>query len=324
MFHASHFTFHVSRSTRFFPLPFSLFLLLTSFVHAQQDPLLTQYMYQKLEFNPAYAGSREGFSADLVTRFQWVGMEGVPRTLWLTAHTQLRNPHIGVGMYASCDELGPTVDYNVMGTFAYRILFPGCRLAFGISAGIKYYDIDWSALNPKDPGDIELVSGTRNAVVPDLDFGIWFSHPRYYAGISSKHLLQNQLVVSGSSPGGETSFTRLLRNFYGIAGGTVALGGRLVFIPSVLVKYVQHAPVQADFSALFKLLDRFTMGISYRTTQALGFLVAVEFGKGFSIGYAYDVWFNPLQVHNKGSHEIRIGYETDLFSRTRMLSPRYF
>ncbi|MBE0646240.1 MAG: type IX secretion system membrane protein PorP/SprF, partial [Bacteroidales bacterium] len=302
----------------------SLLLLPSSLVVGQQDPLFTQYMYTKLEFNPAYSGSRDALAADLLTRFQWVGVDGAPRTTCLTVHTPLRNPHIGLGVYMYRDELGPTVDYNVMASFAYRILFPASKLAFGVSAGIKYYNIDWNVLHPLDPVDQLLVNDASNRVVPDVDFGIYYSHARYYAGISVKHLLQNQMIVSSTAPTGEATFTRLRANFYGIAGGTISLASKFVFLPSVLVKYVANAPVQADINARFLLLDILTLGVGYRTNSAIDLMVGVDVGKGFSVGYSYDIWFNALRSHNSGSHEIRISYETDLFKRTRMLTPRYF
>ena len=325
------FSLFALRSSRFVVRLASYLLLLTSyfllplnFVYGQQDALFTQYMYTKLEFNPAYAGNRDALAVDLLSRFQWIGVDGAPRTICFTAHTPLRNPHIGLGMYIYRDDLGPTVDYNVMASFAYRVLFPSSKLAFGVSAGIKYYNIDWNALHPMDPGDQLLVNDASNRVVPDIDFGIYYSHSRFYTGLSARHLLQNQLVVSSTMPNDEVSFTRLLRNFYGIAGGTVSLTDRFLFLPSILIKYVMNAPLQADINARFLFWDILTLGAGYRTNNALGLLIGVEIGKGFSFGYSYDIWFNALRSHNSGSHEIRISYETDLFKRTRMLTPRYF
>jgi type IX secretion system PorP/SprF family membrane protein len=103
-------------------------VILSSALHAQQDALFTQYMYNKLEFNPAYAGSGEGLALNMIYRLQWVGITGAPRTFSFTAHTPLRDPHIGLGLSAYRDELGPSVDYNVMGTFAYRIIFSASKL----------------------------------------------------------------------------------------------------------------------------------------------------------------------------------------------------
>jgi len=299
-------------------------VVISSTLHAQQDALFTQYMYNKLEFNPAYAGSSEAFALDMIYRLQWVGIEGAPKTFSFTAHTPLRNPHIGLGLSAYRDELGPTVDYNVMGTFAYRIIFPSSKLCFGVSGGIKYFDIDWSVLNPKDAGDIELTNQVRNRIVPDADFGIYYYATRYYVGLSSKHLLENQVDVSSSPSDGKLSFTRLLRHFYFMAGEVIPLSGDIVFTPSLLVKYVQNAPLQLDVNGSFVIYSILTLGASYRTDNALGLLVEISLGKGFSIGYSYDIWFNALKASNQGSHEIRLGYDFDIFGKNRMLSPRYF
>jgi type IX secretion system PorP/SprF family membrane protein len=300
------------------------FLLTASVSYAQQDPLFTQYIYNKLAFNPGYAGSASQFSMDLLSRFQWTGIQGAPRTISFTTHTPLRNQHIGLGFYTYRDELGPSVDYGAMAAFSYRIIFPTSKLCFGIQAGFKYMDIDWGLLNPKDPGDVLLTNQVTNRAVPDMDFGIYYYGSHFYIGLSAKHLLQNQIIVSSAAPDDKTSFTKLLRNFYGMAGGAVPLSDNLVFMPSILIKYVQNAPVQADINTCFLINNVLTLGATYRTGNALGLLIEVNIAKGLSIGYSYDIWFNTLKAYNAGSHEIRIGYEFDLFNRNRMLTPRYF
>lgn len=291
---------------------------------AQQDPLLTQYMYVKLQFNPAYAGGLDIFSADLLTRFQWTGVEGAPRTVSLTAHTPLRDPHIGLGGYFYRDALGPSLDYNIMASFAYRILFPQSTLSFGVSAGIKYLDIDWNSLHPRDAWDPLLADEATDRLVPDVDFGVYYSHPRFFAGLSARHLLQSRVVVSSAAPDDKVSFTRLLTNMYGMAGGSFMVAGQIEFLPSVLIKYVANAPLQADIDARFVILKVLTLGAVYRTTKALGLMTGVDVGKGFSVGYSYDIWFNELRTYNGGSHELRVSWGADLFKRTRMLTPRYF
>lgn len=303
---------------------FILFMLSATISYCQQDPLFTQYAYNKLSFNPAYAGSGERLTFDLITRFQWVGINGAPRTFSFNAHTPLRNPRIGIGLNVYRDELGPTVDYGAMAAFAYRILFPSTTLCFGIQGGFKYMDIDWGLLNPKDPGDVLLISPVTNRAVADVDFGIYYYGSRFYVGLSAKHLLQNQILVSSTAPDDKTSFTKLSRNFYGMAGGAIALNQTLDFIPSLLVKYLPNAPLQVDFNASFLINDILTLGAAYRTEKALALMIQVNVGKGFSIGYSYDIWFNVLKSYNSGSHEIRIGYEFDVFHIDRMLTPRYF
>jgi type IX secretion system PorP/SprF family membrane protein len=299
------------------------FLLIATGSNAQQDPLFTQYIYNKLAFNPGYAGSGEQFSMDLLSRFQWTGIQGAPRTISFTAHTPLRNQHIGLGFYTYRDELGPSVDYGAMAAFSYRIIFSATKLCFGIQAGFKYMDIDWGLLNPKDAGDVLLSNQVTNRAVPDVDFGIYYYGSRFYAGLSAKHLLQNQIIVSSTAPDDATNFTKLLRNFYGMAGGALPISGNLVFMPSILIKYVKNAPLQADLNACF-FINNLTLGVSYRTLNAIALLIEVNIAKGLSVGYSYDIWFNSLKSYNAGSHEIRIGYEFDLFNKNRMLTPRYF
>jgi type IX secretion system PorP/SprF family membrane protein len=211
-----------------------------------------------------------------------------------------------------------------MGTFAYRIFFSGSRLCFGVSVGIKYYEIDWNALHPRDIQDKELSPDTRNPVVPDADFGIYYYSSRFYAGVSSKHLFQNQMVVSSAVPDSGNAFTRLLRNFYATAGADLKITEEWNIRPSILLKYVANAPLQADISLCFAYKNLFTLGASYRTDKAVALIVEMGIGKGVSVGYSYDIWFNSLIGLNRGSHEIRIGYDLDLEGRSRMLTPRFF
>ena len=301
-----------------------ILLMISTIGFAQQDPLFTHYMFNKLALNPAYAGSRGVLSMDMIDRYQWVGIEGAPRTFSFGIHAPLRNEHIGLGLYAYRDALGPTVDQGVLASYAYRILFPNGSLAFGLQFGINYKDIDWSKLNPSDNNDLLLTNQVRNKIVPDADFGIYYYSDYFYAGISSKHLLENEMVVTTSKDNGTTNFTKLLRHFYGTIGGVVFLSDQVAFRPSCLVKYVQNAPVQADLNASFLIYNVLTLGASYRTAQALALLCEVNITKNLSIGYSYDIWFNALKSFNNGSHEIRLSYDFDIFDKMRMLTPRYF
>ena len=185
-------------------------------------------------------------------------------------------------------------------------------------------DINWSLLNPRDANDLLLNGEATNRMVPDFDFGIYYFGKRFYGGVSARHLLQNRIIVSSAAPDDETSFTRLQRNYYFMAGGAIPVSGNLEFIPSVLLKYIRNNPVQADINASFLISNLLTLGAAYRTEQALGLIVAINIGNGFSFGYSYDIWFNSLKSYNTSSHEIRLGYEFDLFHKERMLTPRFF
>ena len=301
-----------------------MLVLNCSLAFSQQDPIFTQYMFNKLAINPAYAGSSEALSFDLIDRFQWVGVDDGPNTLSFTAQTNMPNPHLGAGLYVYRDALGPSIETGLMGSFAYRILFPKATLSMGAQFGFDYMNIDWGALNPEDPNDPLLQDQVKNRAVPDAGVGFYFYAKRYYVGISSTHLLQNKIVVSENVDDGTTSFSKLLRHFYAMGGGVVPISDNLDFRPAVMIKYVQNAPVQADLSLALLIHKVFWIGVSYRTENCLTMMAEVNIMKNLHIGYSYDAWFNQLAGFNKGSHEIRIGYDIDVFRTERLTTPRYF
>jgi len=296
-------------------------LMLSGSAYAQQDPLFSQYMFNKLAVNPAYAGSRDALTVDAIYRYQWVNIPGAPQTLSASVHAPLENPHIGLGLNVYSDVIGATVSQGAMATFAYRIIFPSSKLSFGLQAGLKYSDIYWSRVRPYDDGDPQYNSQLKNKAIPDANFGVYYYSNKYFVGVSSKQLFQNQMGIV--SVNGNDEFTKLLRHFYGMAGAAFPISDQVVFRPSILAKFVQHAPPQMDLNASFLFANIFWLGASYRSENAVSFMAEFNLTNNLRLGYSYDIWFNELKSYNKGSHEIRLGFDFDIF-RSRMLTPRYF
>ncbi|MBK7174965.1 MAG: type IX secretion system membrane protein PorP/SprF [Bacteroidales bacterium] len=296
-------------------------MLITGTLQAQQDPLFSQYMFNKLAVNPAYAGSRDALTVDAIYRYQWVSMSGGPQTFSASVHAPLVNPHIGLGFNMYNDVIGATVNQGALATFAYRLIFPESKLSFGVQAGVKYSDILWSRINPYDTEDPLYRAEMRNKAVADANFGIYYYSSRYYLGLSSKQLLQNQMGIVTIN--GKDQFTKLLRHFYGMAGAALPISDEIVFRPSILAKFVQNAPPQIDLNLSLLFAEKIWIGASYRSEKAVSFMTEFNVSRKMRIGYAYDIWFNELQAYNKGSHEIRLGFDFDLF-RSRMMTPRYF
>jgi type IX secretion system PorP/SprF family membrane protein len=297
-----------------------LLLLINISAFAQQDPLFTQYMFNKLVVNPAYAGTREMLTVDILDRYQWLGIDGAPRTITIAAHAPLRNNKVGLGLYIYRDALGPTINQGVMGTYAYHLQTAKGRFSFGLQFGIKYFNFDWNAIRIQDP-DFLFMPQDVQKISPDANFGIYYQTNRFYAGLSSKQLLQNEYGVGTVE--GKTTFSRLMRHFYGMAGVAIPLDKKIVFRPSTLFKYVQNAPLQVDLNASFLFSNIFWVGASYRTEKAVTFLSEFRITPGIRLGYSFDLYLNELQLHNKGSHEFRLGFDIDM-DKTRMMTPRYF
>lgn len=297
---------------------FLLFFSLSAF--AQQDPLFSQYMFNKLLLNPAYTGSREILTIDMLDRYQWVGIDGAPRTFTVSAQMASRNKKVGMGFYAYRDAIGPTINQGLMASYAYRLQVPRGYLSFGLQVGIKYFDFDWTQISVEDP-DYVFDPQDIQRFTPDANFGIYYQTNRFYAGLSSKQLFQNEYGKAYS--GDKTTYTKLLRHFYGMVGTAIPVDEKIVFRPSMLVKFVKNAPLQMDLNASLLFDNVFWIGASYRTEKALVFLTEFRISKTLRVGYSYDIYLGSLLPHNQGSHEIRLGFDLD-FYKDRTLTPRFF
>jgi type IX secretion system PorP/SprF family membrane protein len=298
-----------------------LMILSATSLFAQQDALFSQYMFNKLAVNPAYAGSRELLTADVMYRYQWVNIAGAPKTISASMHSPLNNPHLALGFNMYNDRIGPLSYTGAMATFAYRIIFPNGKLSFGIQAGVKNNGIVWEDLKSFDVTDPFLTYQVKKKVVPDANFGIYYYSDKFFAGLSSRQLLQNQ-TVAVEDTAGNTQFTKLLTHFYGMTGVAIPIGDNVVFRPSLLAKFVKNAPPQLDLNASFLFANTLWLGASYRTEKAISLITEINIAQNFRIGYSYDIWLNELKAYNKGSHEIRLSYDFNV--KRRMVTPRYF
>ena len=299
---------------------FNIFLLISVVAFSQQDPLFSQYTFNKLLVNPGYAGSRDGLNITLVNRAQWVSIEGAPNTLTLSAHAAGKNNRVGLGFYLNRDVLGPTVNNSFMGTYSYKILMDNSFFAFGLQGGINYFDYDYSQMNLRDDDYLFDPSNIKK-VTPDVNFGVYYQTPKFFAGLSSKHLLENDYGFVFKND--KTSFTRLTRHFYFMTGAVWELAENIRFRPSTLIKFASGAPLQIDINGSFLFKNSFLIGASFRTEKALAVMAELALTEAIRLGYSYDVYFNELQLHNYGSHEIRLAFDINIFE-PRMITPRYF
>jgi len=299
-----------------------ILLLISLSAYSQQDPSFTQYMFNKLVVNPAYAGSREVLTFDILDREQWVGIDGAPRTMSISAHTSSLNRKVGLGAYGYRDQLGPAVTQGLMLSYAYRLLFDQSYFSFGLQGGFKYFNYDWDMIRLKYPDDYYFYPQDTKKVVPDFNLGFYYQAARFFAGLSTKQLLENEYGESKSDDG-KTSFSKLLRHFYLMTGAAFPLADKIVFRPSMLAKYVKNAPLQVDMNASFLFNDFFWIGASFRTQRALAFLTEFRITPKIRLGYSFDLYLNELQPYNYGSHEIRLSFDV-VGSGYRMKTPRYF
>ncbi len=288
---------------------------------AQQLPQFTQYMYNTISVNPAYAGSREALSIVGLHRSQWVGFKGGPITQTLSIHSPLRNDRIGLGLSFIEDDLGPENFTYLYGDFSYAIPTGETgKLAFGLKGGFTQYSLDSEFLN--DPSVVEdtYFRGFANRWSPNIGLGVYWSTNKWYLGLSTPRILNTDRNK-------EEGYEALERLSYYFTGGYVFnLSKTIKFKPAYLIKATNGAPLSYDLTANFLFNEKFWLGGSYRIneqTAAIGGIVDFQISRQLRIGYAYEKAISDIADYTTGTHEILLIYEFKFLS-TKLKSPRYF
>jgi type IX secretion system PorP/SprF family membrane protein len=285
---------------------------------AQQDAQFTQYMYNTININPAYAGSRGVMSIFGLHRTQWVGLDGAPVTNAASLNTPLNDSRVGLGLSLINDKIGPTSETNFSADISYTIpTSETFKLSFGIKASANFFNLDRSMLNPENPADDHL-QGVNNEFTPNIGAGIYWHSDKFYAGLSVPSLLQNTQYSDNNF-----AVNKERANYYFITGYVFDLNPDIKFKPAVLTKMVSGAPLQVDASANFMILERFVIGGAYRWDAAVSGMAGFQITDGLFLGYGYDLETTRLRNYNSGSHEFFIRYE--FFKRfDRISTPRFF
>ncbi|MEQ3655139.1 MAG: type IX secretion system membrane protein PorP/SprF [Dokdonia sp.] len=293
---------------------------------AQQDPQYTQYMYNTVAINPAYAGNRGVTSIVGLHRSQWVGLEGAPRTQSLSIHSPVGEGKVGLGLSIVNDGLGPADETYIGIDFSYTVdMSDTGKLSFGLKGGGHILDVDFTKLNLLNPNDPRFAQNIDNKFSPIIGAGVYYHTNNFYVGLSAPNLLQTD-HFDESNNSNATSFIAEERiHYYGILGYTFDLSENLKFKPSTLIKAVAGAPLQVDLTANALLYEKMHVGVAYRWSAAMSAMVGFQVSDSMLIGLAYDRESTDLGdvLYNDGSFEVFLRFE--LFNQyDRMLTPRFF
>ena len=286
---------------------------------AQQDPMYSQYMFNTLAFNPAYAGSANVFTVMALSRHQWVGFDGAPATQTFLAHSPLKAENLALGFTAINDKIGAARQTSAYADFAYRIrTSEDTRLSFGLKGGMNIYQADLASLTSVevDPAKVNI----SGQMLPNFGFGLYWHGPRYYLGASAPKLLENKLnAVNGNV----LVTTSEARHYFLIGGYVMDLSRDIKFKPSFMFRTVEGAPLSLDLNANFLLRDRIWFGAMYRLGNAFGLMGQYQVNDQLRVGYAFDLTTTRIGAYNAGTHEIMLSYDLR-FVKGRTISPRYF
>lgn len=294
-----------------------LFCSVASF--AQQDAQFTQYMYNTININPAYAGSRGAVSIFGLYRTQWVGLDGAPETSSFSVNTPVGS-NVGLGISLVNDKIGPTNENNLSVDFSYSIPTSAtAKLSFGIKGSANLFKLDPTKLTAEDQGD-EQFQDLENKFSPNIGAGIYWHTDKAYVGLSVPNFIQTNRYNDN-----DVAIYKERINYYFIAGYVFNLDRyeMIKFKPALLTKMVEGSPLQVDASANFMFNDKFVLGVAYRWSASVSALAGFQITDSLYLGYAYDHETTKLANYNSGSHEIFLRFEF-LNKYSRITSPRFF
>jgi type IX secretion system PorP/SprF family membrane protein len=290
-------------------------LVATNSVCAQQDFINSQYMFNLININPAYTGSKDVLSTSLSHRSQWVGFEGAPSTQVLSIPAPITKLKIGVGLQIFNDVIGPRQMNGFNTSYAYHFKLGQGKIGFGLRAGIVNYTYNWDKLNYKDAQDVVIGQGKQSGLIANMDFGAYYKDKMQFAGLELAHLATPTLSATST----EINLKPHLSIFYGRA---FEINKNLVLKASVLGR-ASGVSQFFDLNSSILIKRKIWVGLTYRTAGAIILLTDYFVTPKFRVGYSYDYYFNNLNTTQSGSHEIFIGFDMDIF-KNNMLSPRYF
>ena len=326
---------------------FLIIFFISNNIHAQQDAMFTKYMFNSLNFNPGYAGSKEYLSLVALYRDQWLGLDGAPTTQTLSIHTPFKD-RVGFGLNISNDKVGVTGSTVGSLSYAYRVPFGKGKVSIGLQASFMNYRTDFAKLNYKDPRSNDLsFKDDINLWAPNFGAGIYYYSDKFYVGFSVPHLIKTDLRKESVST---TRWAQLYRHYYFTTGLAIPLRGEsLIFKPSLLIKSVGlfgdftsnsnnrmpvGAPTEFDIDISFLFYQSLWVGASFRssieafigktsTVDSADLWAMFYLNKGLRVGLAYDFTLTELRNYNKGSFEVMLGYDF-YFQQKHVVTPRYF
>ncbi len=300
-----------------------VFILLVWSASAQQEALYTHYMFNTLEMNPAYAGSRGCMSFVALHRSQWAGFDGAPTTQSFGMNSPLLNGKLGVGLNYNGDRIGPVRSsmFSLAGAYIAK-LNENTTMSFGINGGFQSVNANLSNLNLYEVDDASFLGNAARQLIPNIGAGIFLPNQKWYFGLSSPRILETKFL---SAQDKDLELLQSKRHYYVTAGAMLPMTKQIQFKPSILMKTVPGAPIQLDATAMFVFNDKFWTGVSSRSGDALGALIGFNFNENMQVGYAYD-WSYAFGQHagRSGSHEIVLRYELTYKQVAKIKSPRYF
>lgn len=316
-----------------------VFTFLFKYAYTQQEGQFSQYIFNNIHVNPAYAGYKEDIYLQSFYRSQWTGLEGAPKTFSMAVDGATQNNKVGLSLLLNNDKIGVQSSLSAYLGYAYRIntnYNETSKLSFGISLGFMQSSLEGNLLLADQIGDNYIPTTKISALLPDARAGILFTSDFFFAGFSANNIIASSVAKKDS----ETREITPKPHLYLTAGSIIPLGEDFKIKPIFLLKDDLGGPTNLDVNTFLLIKEKIWIGAMYRTAvklynksnlqkelfagSATGLMLEFFARKDIRIGYSYDYSVNKLKSYNNGTHEISIGFYLKGNTRANQLNGCYF
>src|SRR5687768_771790 len=300
---------------KYFIVVFGIITMHAVSLSAQQQSLHTMFMYNKLLVNPAYAGYHEHPCATGHIREQWIGFDGAPKTQTLSLHGPLSSQRIGIGLNIQRRSIGVSSSTTIDGIYDYRIPMGTGTLSLGVQASGRFMEVDYSDPNVRTVQDINLDPGVEaisdSKFVANVGAGLYYYTDAYYFGLSAPRLMNSDIDFELNN----LFIAREQAHFYVMTGIALPLDHRMSFVPQVMVRYTEGAPVDVDLNLGIRWWEDYSFGVTFRKggvdnrlLESIDVMASAKILRGLRLGVAYDFTMSELRRYSNGSLEVMMMY----------------
>ena len=302
------------------------FLIAWNNLKAQYDPMFTQYGFNKMFINPAYAGSQEAVSLTALDRVQWVNFPGAPNTLTFSAHAPLFENTMGVGLTILNEKIGVLNRGLYYASYAYRFKVGPGKLSFGLQGGVTTQLEKLQEVKTTNGQDGLFSQNTPRVILPNFSFGTYYYTDRFFVGFSIPRMINNQVKINTDNSIDKKSALSIDNfHYYLVFGYVFDVASGIKLRPQVMTHASQNAPVECEINLSALLNEKLWLGVSYRTSADFSGIIGLQISPQLLVSYSYDYSLTSvLRNYNSGSHEIALSYLFSFTEKKKITSPRYF
>jgi type IX secretion system PorP/SprF family membrane protein len=309
----------------------SLFVIAYGFVFGQQQQMYTQFMYNKLSLNPAFAGNETYFSLALLYRDQWNGFPGAPKAQLISLNMPRVGKRIGLGVNLERQSLGITEKITYEAMYAYKFFLGEGTLSMGMNVSGRNYVQDYtdSRLFAIQGLDIDpaIPSAIQSRNLFNAGFGIYFNTNNFYLGASIPRMIKSDIDFDSNN-----LFSTEVRHLFFMVGGTFVVNNDFRVTPQFMFRAAEDSPYGMDLNFSGTYLEKYSAGITYRTGggkgdlgESLDLIFGMQLSDRMMLGFAYDITLSKLRTIDNGSLEVILNYNfIPRKIKTVIVNPRYF